>query len=286
MKKTLTIFFILVTIISIVPFQPVHAQQGSISFASGPTATLLSFSNGQGSISLEGKVTGPMNLIPSSLTLSVAFLTTLPDLSTFTGPYDVTSNNSNGQLFDNQLNFSVSETHSMTAGTNYYVVVRVTALLGGVGTAVVQEAALVTTPADNTNPNPTSTDGNLQGANQTCADGSTDCVEANYGYNQDFTLTSTIHNPLGVDFSILGFLKALFKNFVKLALPFLVLFTIYSGFLFVEARGNEEKLSIAKKNFLYVIIGALLILGAWTIATVLSGTVDQFEQAIRIINLV
>ncbi|MBI4087776.1 hypothetical protein HY418_00110, partial [Candidatus Kaiserbacteria bacterium] len=41
------------------------------------------------------------------------------------------------------------------------------------------------------------------------------------------------------------------------------------------ARGNEQALSKAKQNFIYVIIGALLILGAWLIATLIGGTVTQ-----------
>lgn len=97
--------------------------------------------------------------------------------------------------------------------------------------------------------------------------------------------TTTITNPLGVDFDITNFFDQLFKNFVKIALPFLILFTVYSGFLFVEARGNEEKLAVAKNNFLYVIIGAAVVFGAWTIAHVLKGTVEQFEQAMNVLRL-
>lgn len=91
------------------------------------------------------------------------------------------------------------------------------------------------------------------------------------------SFTSTINNPLGQDFDILDFLEKLFKNFVKIALPFLVLFTVYSGLLFVMARGNEEKLKEAKEHFLYVIIGATIVLGSWTLAKLLAGTVEQFE---------
>ncbi len=87
----------------------------------------------------------------------------------------------------------------------------------------------------------------------------------------------SINNPLGQDFDILDFLEKLFKNFVKIALPFLVLFTVYSGLLFVMARGNEEKLKEAKEHFLYVIIGATIVLGSWTLAKLLAGTVEQFE---------
>ena len=59
------------------------------------------------------------------------------------------------------------------------------------------------------------------------------------------------------------------------ALPILTLFIVYSGFLFISAQGNSSELETAKKNFAYVVIGAVLILGAWVIATLIGGTVAQ-----------
>lgn len=103
-----------------------------------------------------------------------------------------------------------------------------------------------------------------------------------------FSPGATIHNPLGAEFDdmdILEFLKKLFENFVKIALPFLVLFTIWAGLQFVLARGNSEKISDAKKNFLYVIIGLAIVFGAWGLAEILSGTVDQFEAANFVMKL-
>ena len=85
-----------------------------------------------------------------------------------------------------------------------------------------------------------------------------------------------IRDPLNSAFCtiptfIAGFLKAM----VMLALPVIALFLVISGFKFVSAQGNPGKLSEAKENFVYVIIGALLILGAWVIATLINGTVSQ-----------
>ncbi|MCC7470016.1 MAG: hypothetical protein IT284_02675 [Bacteroidetes bacterium] len=108
----------------------------------------------------------------------------------------------------------------------------------------------------------------------------------NYNWN-------TLQNPFapnGQEFNILNFFAKLFGNLVKIALPILVLFIIYSGFRFVEARGNDKKLADAKQNFLYVIIGGALILGAWVIATAIRGTVNEISEPvaflINIINLV
>ncbi|OGF69451.1 hypothetical protein A3H65_03785 [Candidatus Giovannonibacteria bacterium RIFCSPLOWO2_02_FULL_45_14] len=52
----------------------------------------------------------------------------------------------------------------------------------------------------------------------------------------------------------------------KIGLPLVAVFMIYSGFLFVSARGNEEQLTKAKTTFFWTIIGALLVVGAFAIS--------------------
>ena len=85
-----------------------------------------------------------------------------------------------------------------------------------------------------------------------------------------------IQSPLKPEVSsIPGFIEAALKALVMIALPILTLFIVYSGFKFISAQGNSSKLEEAKKNFLYVIIGALLILGAWVVATLVGGTINQ-----------
>ncbi len=85
-----------------------------------------------------------------------------------------------------------------------------------------------------------------------------------------------LENPLNSSFSTIpAFIAGALKVLVIVALPIITLFLVVSGFMFVFARGNSSKLEDAKKNFVYVIIGALLILGAWVIATLIGGTVTQ-----------
>jgi hypothetical protein len=50
---------------------------------------------------------------------------------------------------------------------------------------------------------------------------------------------------------------------------------IYAGFMFVTARGNEAKLETARRNFLYVVIGTAVLLGAWVIAKAIGATINQ-----------
>lgn len=115
-----------------------------------------------------------------------------------------------------------------------------------------------------------------------------DFLNGGDGYNSDFQLTSTLQNPLGEqgDIDLIAFLQRLFNMMVKIALPFLILFTIYSGFLFVEARGNSDKLDKAKEMFKYVIIGGLIIFAAWTIAEVLQGTVEDIVGMSTVIEII
>lgn len=69
------------------------------------------------------------------------------------------------------------------------------------------------------------------------------------------------------------FVEEAIHAFVLLALPVLAFFIVLAGFNFVLARGNPEKLKSAKWNFLYVIIGTSLILGAWVLANLIRATV-------------
>ena len=83
-------------------------------------------------------------------------------------------------------------------------------------------------------------------------------------------------NPLNKAFSTVpDFIAGVLKAIVIIALPIITLFFVVSGFMFLFAQGNQTKLDNAKKNFMYVVIGALLIMGAWVIATLIAGTVTQ-----------
>jgi len=81
-------------------------------------------------------------------------------------------------------------------------------------------------------------------------------------------------NPVQYN-DIPSFIAGALKALVVVALPIITLFIVVAGFMFVAARGNESKLTEAKKNFVYVIIGAILILGAWVLATLIGGTISQ-----------
>ena len=87
-------------------------------------------------------------------------------------------------------------------------------------------------------------------------------------------LAAGIENPIGVS-TISQFIEKTLMAMVRIGSVVVALFILIAGYMFAAARGNPGKLSEAKENFFYVFIGALLILGAWVIATVIVGTVNQ-----------
>lgn len=115
-----------------------------------------------------------------------------------------------------------------------------------------------------------------------CEDGTTKCETqtTNTGSTTsgsgatDFDLQVRINNPLKVD--TISDAISLFMNAVlRIAIPFIIIFFIWSGLSFILARGNPEKIGTAKKMFWYTVIGTLLILGAWTITNAIIGTVNS-----------
>lgn len=80
-------------------------------------------------------------------------------------------------------------------------------------------------------------------------------------------------NPLSSIETLPQFLAALVEIVVQIAIPVIVIAIVYTGFLFVSARGNEEQLQKARTAFLYVIIGAAIILGAQVLAEAIQGTI-------------
>lgn len=90
---------------------------------------------------------------------------------------------------------------------------------------------------------------------------------------------TTIVNPLaskGID-NINTLVKTVLEGVIRIGIPIIALAIIYSGFLFVAARGNSEKLGKAKDSLIYTLIGAAILLGAWTIAQLISETVLQIK---------
>ena len=121
---------------------------------------------------------------------------------------------------------------------------------------------------------------------EVCVDGSvrTVCPDVGGSNTPDVggtNITTTIKNPLGDKITdIPSFIKELITIVLYVGIPIVALFIIYTGFLFVQAQGNPEKLTKAKNSLMYTLIGAALLLGAFIIAEAIGKTVDEIKKGV------
>ncbi|MEK7063511.1 MAG: hypothetical protein AAB955_02350 [Patescibacteria group bacterium] len=85
---------------------------------------------------------------------------------------------------------------------------------------------------------------------------------------------AALTNPLQTA-SLSQFLTMLLRLVAEIASPIIVLMIVYIGFLFITAQGNPDKLKKAREYFLWAMIGALLVLGAYALSLAIEGTVSQ-----------
>lgn len=90
----------------------------------------------------------------------------------------------------------------------------------------------------------------------------------------DGTDSTILCNPLeSEDFTSL--MESISQLVVEIGIPIAVIFIIYSGLRLVTARGNEESIKKAKIGLLWAIVGAGILIGAWTIMIILQSTVGS-----------
>lgn len=90
--------------------------------------------------------------------------------------------------------------------------------------------------------------------------------------------TFKLCNPLGVD-DFCNLVKALLNIIMAIGMPIAVLFLVWSGFRFILARGSATGLDDAKRNFKFVILGIAIFLGAWTLASIISATIQTLDTS-------
>jgi len=92
------------------------------------------------------------------------------------------------------------------------------------------------------------------------------------------TVNAQLTNPLQFD-SLSDFLEAILDVVIAISFPIIVLMFVYSGFLFITAQGNVEKLKQFRTILLWTIVGALIILGASVLSSAIQGTIDEIQGA-------
>lgn len=88
-------------------------------------------------------------------------------------------------------------------------------------------------------------------------------------------ITVKLNNPLRMN-TLEELLVAILNLIMVLMVPVIVFFIILAGFKYVTARGNASSIEEATRALTYAIIGAVIILGAVVISTMIESTVDQF----------
>ena len=87
-----------------------------------------------------------------------------------------------------------------------------------------------------------------------------------------------LHNPLQSEYSsIPEFIGAIVKIARDIGFFVAIFFIVYSGFLFVKARGNETEITKAKSVFTWTLVGTAVLLGAWLFAEAIQGTIDNLR---------
>ena len=86
-----------------------------------------------------------------------------------------------------------------------------------------------------------------------------------------------ITNPLGPIDTISDLITKILEIVVQIGLPVIALAIVYTGFLFIKARGNDAELTKAKETLWWIVIGAAVILGAFVIQATIKGTIDSLD---------
>jgi heme/copper-type cytochrome/quinol oxidase subunit 2 len=82
---------------------------------------------------------------------------------------------------------------------------------------------------------------------------------------------TTLQNPLKVS-SLPDLIDLILKAIVQIGFYVLILMIVYSGFLFIAARGREEEIRNARSALTWTVIGGLILLGAEAISAVIQST--------------
>ncbi len=84
-----------------------------------------------------------------------------------------------------------------------------------------------------------------------------------------------LKNPLQSK-TIEEFLLKIIDVILVFALPLIILYIMYAGYLFVTARGDTGQIETARTALLWSVVGGVIVLGARLIISVIQGTIQAF----------
>jgi len=88
-----------------------------------------------------------------------------------------------------------------------------------------------------------------------------------------------IDNPISVN-SIPDLIQKVLEGLIKIGIPLLVVMIVYSGFLYLFARGEPAKITAAHEMLKYTLIGGAILLGAWALAQLIHTTLIEITASI------
>lgn len=94
----------------------------------------------------------------------------------------------------------------------------------------------------------------------------------------DANIKVKFENPLSNVKSIEALVKVILDVVVKIGAIVVVFMLIFTGFKFVTAQGNEQKISEAKTALVWTVVGALVLLGAQALSEVVCNTAKEFDS--------
>lgn len=90
-----------------------------------------------------------------------------------------------------------------------------------------------------------------------------------------------IVNPLaGTVDTIPQFFQKIVNIIIKIAIPIVAMAIVYSGLLFVVARGDPAQLEKAKQAFTFAVIGGIILLASWLIAEAIKDALTSLAYII------
>ena len=86
-----------------------------------------------------------------------------------------------------------------------------------------------------------------------------------------------IQNPLKGGTDIASFVNMILGYVVRIGGVVAIFAFIYTGFLFVKAKGSPKGLDDAKNVFFNTVIGVAILLGAQIISSIIIGTINSLK---------
>ena len=91
-----------------------------------------------------------------------------------------------------------------------------------------------------------------------------------------------IENPIPDVGSVPDLIQKFLELLLRIGVPLLVIMIIYSGALYILARGNQNKITEAHKMLTYTLIGGAILLGSWALADLIHDTFINITALVEI----